>query len=260
MRDGSFVHNFNPLHHPIFNLNYQSKRLYEGSFGFGWCAEFEKTISISQGIKKVCNQTYRAQFKEKSNQLISLNPDGSKEIYNHRGQLISYIKPGSPRADLFYHQDRLTEIRIQKQSYQMSYQLTERKIKSINHLNGTVHFEYSSQNLVSAQKSKTKFLRFRYDQVHNLIQITNSSGRELFISYRSHLDEVDSVRSSHGCTENYQFQKVSNLELKSSLVQSCPSRRPVKKVYSFLARKTQKGLILSQIKTAGDLNDNSVLP
>lgn len=260
MRDASFTHSVNEFTHPIFSKTYNSRSLYQGTFGFGWCAEFEKTLSPKDGTRYHCGRMTKVQIQSMMGDWVATLPGGAVEIYDSNGLLKGYKKVALPLARIRYNSKKKIEsISIAKEKFDFHYEPRGGRLREIN---GRLKskYVYKDQNLAEIQNSKSTFL-YTYDSFHNLVQILYPQKKAEKITYDIPTDEVQTVSTSNGCFEIYRFQKISQIELKSSFERNCPSALPQKKTISFIAKRTPQGsLVIEKIKVAGGKNGNATLP
>lgn len=262
MKDASYIHSASEIGPPIFRKTYNSRSLFIGTFGFGWCAEFERTLSPIDGVRRHCGQTSRPVARKKSDSWDLILSDGSLEIYDFQGRLKALKSPGSPPAILSYRNDsKLESISVRGEKFIFTYDSKTGAIQSINSSRKSVAYAFSGRDLAGFKASGKEAVSFRYDGFHNLVEARTASGKFEKIKYADRTDEIKSIQASNGCSEEFKFEKRSDTELRASAQRTCPFAVPQIKYFLFIARKAPQGsLALKQVKLAGGQNETSALP
>jgi YD repeat-containing protein len=260
MRDASFLKTLNEFSHPLLERTYGSRSLWRGAMGFGWCSGFEKRIELLKPSKArliQCESESEIPVQKQGAGWVYQGKNGA-ETFDAGGRL---IRLENPKATLTYsHNGLLESIHTSKEVLTFLYN-PERQIREISSSKGqAVRYQYQNDDLVAIRAPRKK-MTFQYDAFHNLIGVSSPQGSEM-ISYRLETDEILSYRNlKNACTVNFQFQKVSGLELRSILARSCPGMKKQSQTFNFLFRKTKTGkLQISQMKISGDLHDKTNLP
>lgn len=258
MRDAAFVKNVQDLPHPLLQKNYNSRSLWHGAFGFGWCSRLEsklETPTAGPMILKNCDWQTRVLLQKKKTYWVHHTSQGD-EIYNHQGQLIEWSRP---RTQISYDpQGRVLQLITAREKWSFEYQGNSPQIVAIRSSQGTrAQYRYDKEDLVEIATNTRLQMQMRYDSLHNLVNIRSPWETEK-ITYQTDKDEVASYQSSRSiCEQIFDFQKISDTQLRSSVDRRCASARQRLRTWDFRARRDSQGkLILSEVSTTagGDVH------
>jgi len=262
LQDASFIHHQNDFKTPLLERTYNSRSLWQGIFGFGWCTEFEKSLDPITHSVRHCDQetSEKAQAQAHAQGATWVVKDQKNfEVYNFRGQLMQIKDSRGSLWDLSYdRQGRLSRIhgsRMQFDFHYLGFRLNE--ISSSRGL--AVQFKFS-QVLLIESRSPRHFSKYTYDEFQNLTSIEDSNKKTIRITYDSRLDQVRKVTIGN-CTQEFQFKKISEHKFASRATTRCPSARSRAITYLFTAHPTSAG----QWKLRGaqineETNDQILLP
>lgn len=236
-KDASFNKSFIDL--GILERSYNSRSLYNGIFGFGWCSEFEKKLDLSvegQVTFKDCSLPQDVIYKDNissSGELLRstknhyfINDRDHKMVFNKKGELTD-LKKKSLRYELTYDESGfLRKITInKKQILRLNYDYSLRKVREIlGSQEQALRYVYTEQDLLQVIGRPQESYKYRYDKLHNLKEITHPDKKMEFIRYNESEDRVVSHQDGSGCVENYQYQEKYR-SLLTILEKSCP-RQP----------------------------------
>lgn len=257
LRDASFIRTETDFEKPSVRRTYHSRSLWRGLFGFGWCAEFEKSlefISDREANLSSCDQQKKVKFKKIKN---LFQVEYTQLFFNSDGVL---VRSGEDR----YHNDlqgRPIRIESHRRLLFIDYDLETGFITRIkSNKNEFLEYRFASDNLISVKKLSSREINYKYDDVHNLIEIQDGEIRSKIL-YQKNKDEVKSQTYSNGCFEHYQYEKLSELQLQSTISWGCQKSKVKKKTFLFTSRRSpQGGLFLWEVKTSGADNDTKYLP
>lgn len=214
-----------------FNLKvertYNSRTLFNGMFGFGWCSNFETSLTIlpEKRIKRSeCGAGQEVIYTTKSynvtdvdeavNKIIAAVKKGSKnsedEIHKLREELrnnvdrreaeakIYGIKTEIKSGAVFYAEEESTDkIVLRKNFYERT--LSDGTIQKFN-LQG---------RLISLADQNDNYVNFEYKN-DRVSTISTNTGSKLSFSYNAH-NKVESIKGPKGFDVSYQYEKVNDL-------------------------------------------------
>ena len=330
VRTGSFSDIWTDLIIPGSGYNLQIKRAYnsrsvfKGMFGFGWCSELESKLTITamgdlaltecgSGLKlifrsknsghknaenliaKIINkkkkthnlrESYykklRAQLKYDSdfmesmarqsriegqldshkvfyadgrkNESIKIEgkfyirqlPDGRYEKYNQKGLLKSiYDKNGNYIS--IHHKKKKINFLTDNRGNQLKfhYSQEEKRVISITGRKGLkVTYKYKGKNLIGVQNSWKNVYRYKYDRLHNLVQIAFSDKTKKSIKYDKDTGRVLNFTDRRGCREFYTYKESKKNSLSNYTVdvkKKCRNKVTSKAFYSFFYKLNKSG-------------------
>jgi YD repeat-containing protein len=261
MKDAAYLKTMNEFKTDWLERTYSSRSLWKGTFGFGWCARFEKKLKVlnsEKGLLQSCDRETLVPLKIKNGLWIYETPQ-NRETYDQQGRLVASSKS---KARFSYNsQGLLSEINVPSEKWLLFYQDKTGTVQDIrSSKNFKVSYEQSHGDL-SLVKAGSQKIHLKYDSVHNLIEVQSPREKES-ITYQEDRDEVASFKSSRQiCHQTFQFEKISSMQLKSTVFNICPSAPVSKKIYTFTARRDPQGrTILSNLRISGDENDKTFLP
>jgi len=265
MRDASFLKTEHDFKNPLLARTYNSRSLWQGTFGFGWCAPFEKSLEItssSEGILKFCDKYKKVKIQSFPGEKHVLDEKRNRSIFDSSGKLIRIENRTRKATRLTYNTaGKLIWLQAGKETYQLSYDEKTGFLSEILESNKKeTQYLIENQELKLVRNSRQAKTEYLYDSFHNLTEI-HFSGKIEKIVYQTELDEIRAHFQSNGCYDLFQFKKINELEFKSLIHKRCPSSPPLTKLFSFTSKRTpQGGLVLNEVKTAGGKDDSSVLP
>jgi YD repeat-containing protein len=287
MQDASFLHRQNDFSPKLLARTYNSRSLWSGVFGFGWCADFEKRVDLKTGKVWHCDRETASQARTKGKEWIEIHEKQNQEIYNFRGQLMQ-IKDGKGLWwDLSYdRQGRLSRIHSRKEDYSFVYEKFH--LARIENRRGAdsqpiriVPYQWR-ENMLVQSGNEGAVSKYWYDELQNLtlietwgsalrspsaadseetVAVKPSTGKQpapklkIQIEYQSELDQVRSVRIGN-CQQDFSFQKISNQKFQSVATIRCPSHVPRQQIFTFTARPLKTG----KWKISGENHEPILLP
>jgi YD repeat-containing protein len=261
LQDASFILHQNDFQTPLLARTYNSRSLWQGVFGFGWCAEFEKSLNPNTGIVRHCDQEETGKAKAQGTNWV-VKQAHRIEVYNFRGQLMQIKDSRGSFWDLSYdRQGRLSRIQGSRARFDFHYlDFHLSKIESFpNRREPSVQFRFL-QNLMIESRSSRHFSKYTYDELQNLTLIEESKKKSIRVSYDSRLDQVRQVTIGN-CSQDFQFKKISDRKFASRATTHCSFSRSRAITYLFTAHPTPSGLWkLRGAQITEDTNDPLSLP
>ncbi len=277
MQDASFLHRQNDFSPAFLSRTYNSRSLWNGIFGFGWCADFEKRLDVKSGKIWHCDRETTATTGSKGDSRVFVSKRKREEIYNFRGQLMQIKDSKGLRWDLSYdRQGRLSRIHSAKENYVFVFDhfrlaRIDRGKGLASMPNQTVQYRWSGNLLIQTDQNRSGKIssKYRYDDLQNLISIESSASplripsnaglggkiQKIEITYFNELDQVRTVRIGE-CQQDFSFQKISPRKFQSVVSTRCPSQIARHQIFTFTARPLKSG----RWKISGDNHEPSLLP
>lgn len=247
MKDASFRHTLSDLQTPLFHRSYNSRSLYNGYFGFGWCSTFEKSLKINNTelVLKDCKYDTEILFKLYSKNIFRsvLNKKDTIEfkngvytrqydVYDKWGRYV--VSSGSGTSvRLFYEESGRLDRGVLPDGRILQFFWDLDKIKQVKLGSEVINYTFEASNLISVTKNTSTY-KYTYDQLNNLISITFPNRKQQFISYDSKYDWVTRIQNE--CVENYSYFTRTEKEFQhqtATVTKSCPQRGPMRTQYEY---------------------------
>lgn len=217
MLNGSYAYK---IQTSIFELQYNSRSLFYGNFGFGWCSMLDVELELDANtiIYKECDNI--VEFKKNKNNLF-LSSQGTQMKF-HKNQ---YFFKSRDKELIFSNTGKILEIKTTKNKYLFKYHL-DRTLHEISTNDGLIrvewdekwisglysyksiqNFNYDNGNLISWYKDTVKQESFSYDELNNLNQIVNNNVVES-LKYDLNKDLVTEYKNKEGCIEKYDYKNL----------------------------------------------------
>lgn len=206
---------------------YNSRTLFVGLFGFGWCSEFETKLIISpDNTLKIfeCGAGLEITFTTKDY--------GSKEIDKLIQEIIQKVKAEGKRSDDYIanlRKNLLQDSRLRIQmalSYDLSAKAREGAIyyangKEVDNITLTKEYYLRQLNdgtyqrfdfkgrLIAMYDRNSNYLKLNYEG-NQLKDVIDNNGRRLKFKY-NHNKRLASITGPSGTSVEYKFEKLDNL-------------------------------------------------
>ncbi|NQZ02703.1 MAG: hypothetical protein HRT45_18730 [Bdellovibrionales bacterium] len=209
---------------------YQSRSLFNGLFGQGWCSDLDRELKIrhfgaihfydcrwDQPLKfKLRHQTEKETVYESLNDPnLSLTKD--KSIYRLHDQRRSTIYSFNSNGKLesfsnnfgtlvFSRNSKNQIIRIKWQNLEIEV-ATDRlgRIRNLRNQHVDVRYVYHEGSLKAVKSNGKATFVYQYDQYQNLTRI-QTSNRSRRIHYNSELDAITRIDDQDGCWQTRKFE------------------------------------------------------
>ncbi len=229
MQDGSFIQDA-----PIFDnttITYNSRSIYNGIFGFGWCSPFEAHIEKQDKLYllKVCDQEQHLKANQKENLTIMQTKEKTWS-FDKNNKLTEY-RENKKIYKIEYKQGQISKIKFKNQSYTFEYNLNN-FVSQISSSNHTSTFYYTLGTLKYIINKDFK-LEFKYNKLRNLHQIKNNENLISEIYYNDEQDTVGFIINSNKCFEKYQFKTATTNQLSSEVKSYCNKKLINHKKFTF---------------------------
>lgn len=239
MKDASFSKTW--IDAEVLHRTYTSRSLYKGYFGYGWCSNLESRIKSQTGkeiVMEDCGQTYRFIQKDKKDYqditgeknyikrqdryLYFQNASGEFRKYDPSGKLLEFYNAQGAALILTYNdQGKLKTLKAltsQARSdswsaeappeWQVIWNSDFTRIEKIEMKSGqTFDYIYNKEDLTEVKENKTT-TRYRYDELHNMVELVQPDGKKERIMYDSTKDQVMEYSREDGCEEKFQYYNV----------------------------------------------------
>jgi YD repeat-containing protein len=219
---------------------YNSRSLFSGMFGFGWCSEFETSIDISaEGVIKLteCGAgqevTFRSkesiknlsQIKDGTTFLISGQgvenivfnkgaynrnlPDGSSQRFNLKGRLTHLYDKNGNFLKFELDQDGTIREIVDNNGRKLNFKYyPSKKVRQIIGPSGTnAEYKFSNQDdLAWVKNAWTNIYTYEYDDLHNLTKVIWPDKTFISLKYDTKKDWVVSFQDRDQCVEVYKYE------------------------------------------------------
>lgn len=245
------------------NRTYRSRSLYKGFFGFGWCSDFEKSLTKNNSTELSLNDCYLNQprhyvqniktqkyFSTNKKDYIELKNDNYlhiqngriTQIFNLNGQLIQLLNNSlNTRIELKYtDKGALTTIESSKKNAVLANNpltVTFDNFGHIKTIGENLKYKYKNDDLINVEHHENEFsYSYHYDGLHNLVKVENNNQVIEKIRYNAALDQVTSITSNNNCESNFKYFKPQNdFNQQISIAQTKCRNQPIRsKVFEFL--------------------------
>ena len=267
MKDASYRYSFSDIQG--LRRTYNSRSLYTGYFGFGWCSNFEKSLEINNNKEitvKDCDTDFHFVLTDENNSLKTRtfqNPytkekilfksgtyshylqNGEIRMFNRLGQLTNIISSNGTNIAFNYSGKNISSLRTET-NYELTFHLNDTnqitKIESSN--NESTLYLYEKENLIQSVNSKKQSHLYDYDDMNNMIRLTYPDKTEETIAYNNDQDRVLKINLKNNCTEYYDFYSKDRDQLRqvSTLTRKCDNKTINQYIYEFWYKERSDGL------------------
>lgn len=266
MKDASYKNSFIDIKE--VRRTYNSRSLYTGIFGFGWCSNFEKSLNIistKEITLKNCDQESPFVLTDESNLLrtrMYQDPitkekilfkngtyteylrTGEIRVFGRTGQMISVISPDGKRTGLTYSRAGLSKVKSDSGVLQF-YMNDTGQVTKIESSNGLIAlYLFDKENLIQTINTEKKSHLYEYDSLNNIIKVTYPDKTEENIVYNNDYDRVIKIQLRNNCVEYYDFYNKNNdpLYQVSTLTRRCNNKTIHQYIYEFWYKYRSDGL------------------
>ncbi len=267
MKDASYRQSFFDIQE--VRRTYNSRSLYTGFFGFGWCSNLEKSLDIKSPKEisfKECDQEFPFVLTDENNLLKTRTYEntitkeklifksgsytqylntGEIRVFNRLGQMISAIQPHGQRIGYLYNHQNLISLKTNSNllltfSFNDTRQIT--RIQSNSGLSSL--YLYEKQNLVQTVNSTKQSHLYDYDDLNNMVRLTFPDKTEENIVYNKDHDRAVKIQLRNECIEYYDYYQKNNDPLYqiSTLTRKCDNKTIHTFIYEFWYKVRPDGL------------------
>jgi hypothetical protein len=229
--------------------SYQSRSLYNGIFGFGWCSEFEKSLKFNgdseielsdcqSSESLIFTRTAKNLFiagHSKSDQIVAKDQTFERylegqlvQVFDQRGRLLQLVSL-ERNCYIYYGKfHRISKVTIEN-GETIHWKWDQGKVISLSTASATlVQFHYKNQNLIEVNQShKNTTEKYEYSSTHNLVQ-----DGKLRITYNEESDIVTSIKDKN-CLENFRYTLMSPSIQSTFRKRTCKSIGPKTEQFRF---------------------------
>jgi YD repeat-containing protein len=239
MKDASFSKTW--IDAEVLQRSYSSRSLYKGYFGYGWCSNLESRITLQtekEIVLEDCGLTSRFALKKnrdyhdvsgakryikrQDKYLYFQNDLGEFKKYDLSGRLLeSFNAQGSALILTYDDKGRLKSLKaLASQARTDSWPIDpppewmihwnedHTRIEKIQMSpRKQIDYIYKLDDLTKVTEDQAS-TKFKYDNLHNMLEFESSSGEKEKLSYEPISDKVIKHSRSDGCTEEFQYYNV----------------------------------------------------
>jgi hypothetical protein len=224
--------------------HYDSRSLYNGLFGFGWCSNLESTLK--RGLSGEWRLSHCDHHSHPTQALRSKDGWATKEgetrmTFDPSGRLLSLTRDKGETLALIYGPTGLLRGAATGRGKEMRLELddTNRKVTAVKFAGKSAAYKYQNQDLISVTNSWANEFTFHYDSLHNLISTNYPDDTKETMTYDADLDRLLSYRERNGCKEVYDYRGSTHLTATS--VKYCVGKPQVKSTFEFWHHKQANG-------------------
>ena len=254
---------------------YNSRSLFNGMFGFGWCSDFETNIKVNkdnhieltecgggleitfkpkgggkgnlkEGAQLFANGTEVENFKVDKGFYTRNLTDGTSQRFDLKGRLTHMYDKNGNFLKLDYDNTNLkTVVDNNGRRLEFKYGANKRLAKIIGP--NSLAADYTFENLDDLKLVKNSWgntYKYEYDDLHNLTKATYPDNTFLALAYDKKRDWVTSFTDRQGCIESYSYEE-SKTDARnhywSNVKKTCGKEIVTESKYEFWHKKTSKG-------------------
>ncbi len=258
---------------------YNSRSLFNGMFGFGWCSDFETSIAITDngdlkltecgGGLEILYMPRKALEKE-NRKLALIKPgtvfyangkgvegieykgdfylrklvDGSSQKFDKEGRLTQLADKNGNFLKLAYGSKGVMEVTDSSgRKLSLTYYDSGKVKKIVGPNSLSSEYKFKGDDLVEVKNGWNNIYTYQYDDLHNLTQINFPDKTAKKISYNKDKDWVTGFTNRKGCVEKYDYQIFGQEKdhYRSEVVKTCKSEVTNKSFYEFWYKSKADG-------------------
>lgn len=266
MKDASYQVTFQDF--PEIQRSYNSRSIYTGYFGFGWCSNLEKSLNMPspKDIRLIeCGVESPFVLMDENNSLktrIFENPltserllfrsgkyylsfsNGEIRIFNRKGQNTEIRLPTGHFLALEYKGDKLSKIKnTQGRVFNIFINDSDQIYRIADSSKNESIYLYEKTNLIQSLNSNKESHLYDYDHLNNLVKLTYPDKTEEVIVYNNENDRVVKVELRNKCLEYYDFYTANKdpLHQVSTLTRKCGNKTIHQYIYEFWYKTRDDG-------------------
>jgi hypothetical protein len=185
---------------------YNSRSLYRGVFGFGWCSDMEARVLREGNRVKLVLCDREIPVRVVDNQRLQ-TADGRTFVFLKDGSLGGF---GTTREDFRIERDTrgrpMSLIAMGGYRFDIAWSAEGDRIVSLTPKDGkTLRFNYAGPNLVSVTWGSRRLFAYDYDQLNNLTAIEYIDGARDQVDYDPERDWVVRIRHRDTCVDDFEY-------------------------------------------------------
>lgn len=225
--------------------------------------EFARRIGIKGSVNK--DTVYYANGRQNENIVRTVEGykrnigDGTYQLFDDSGKLTAFYDKNGNSLKMVYDKARLTGIVDNNgRRLTITYDNNTKKIKKIAGPNNLVaEYVTKGEDLLEVTDADKKKHKYKYDDLHNLTQITMPNGKKKLLAYNADKDWVTSFTHEDGCLENYEY-KVNAEDPRnhfwSNVTKTCGKEITNRSSYEFFLRARNDGSGTYLYRAKSDIN------
>lgn len=242
---------------------YNSRSLFDGMFGFGWCSDFETSVSLNdRGAYELsfCGDGLRLEFApqqlgegpgrvqatkdgdtlEISDQSFLYRRNDGKETlhFDRMGKLSAIETSGFGTVRIMRQYGRITAIADwEGRLYRFSTSSTGKVFHILTPDDLLIEYQYNQNgDLVAVKNAWKNVYTFSYDDLHNLVRATWPDRTFIEIEYNRENDWVASFVDRDRCKEAYKYDlsKRKDEVYWASMTKRCNEKLITEGLYEFV--------------------------
>lgn len=213
-------------------------------------------VPVKVGTKFYANGREIEHIHLSKNEYIRYLSDNTIQKFNVKGQLTYVSDKNNNHLKLKYNKSGLLKTVRDNNGRQLtfSYYPSINKVKSISGPDGLVStYKYKGDDVAEVTNAWKHHYQFKYDDLHNLTQISFPDKTTKLISYNQDKDWVTSYTDRDLCVETYDYKSKTDdpkNHYVSSVKKKCGKETVVTASYEFWHKVRKDGLkYLSRVKT-----------
>jgi YD repeat-containing protein len=184
---------------PGVQRTYNSRSLYRGVFGFGWCSNLDIKLIIRDGQPMLdeCGVQTPA-------------PEEAKRLFDRAGRPLMVNAMGGRLKLTYSPNGNLSSLRDTRgKIWQVSHSSDGSFIQQFLTSHGReVSFSYQGPDLIQVRDSSRTTFAYKYDDLHNLTAVTTNEDRSEQIRYEPDRDLVLEYVRVDGCQESFTYSNL----------------------------------------------------
>lgn len=212
---------------------YNSRVLFNGIFGFGWCSDFETNIDVKPDAVRLteCGGGQEVLYKLKSkngkkatyeangkstdiltaDNGVYTRPllDGTSQRFDAQGNLTHLYNKNGNYLKLSYSNKKLIEI-IDDGGRRLIFKYGKNnrleKINGPNSIEVEYAFHANNDDLKRVKNSWKNVYTYEYDDLHNLTKAGYPDDTSIVLTYDKQKDWTTSFKNREGCLETYTYE------------------------------------------------------
>jgi YD repeat-containing protein len=248
---------------------YNSRSIYAGIYGFGWCSNLEKSLNIlstQEIIFKDCDLESPFVLTDENNLLKtrlyqnSINKEkiffkngtythylnnGEIRIFNRTGQILSLVTTDGKRTQFIYSRNTLSLVKSDWGDLRFYMNHTGQVTKIESSSGGvSAFYTYEKEKLIQSTDTDKNTTSYEYDSLNNIIKVIYPDKTEENIVYNNDYDRVLKIELRNHCLEYYDFYSKNKdpLYQVSTLTRKCDNKTIHQYIYEFWYKYRSDGL------------------
>lgn len=212
--------------------------------------EFAKNLNIKGNVlassKYIIDGRKNEYLIKKNNTFTRYLKNGSKQIFNLKGQLIYIANKELHQLNIKRKNNLISEVSDNLgRKLIFFYDTNIKKVIKLKGSNGTTAtYTYKGNDLTSSVDQNAAKLFYQYDKQHNLTKITYPDKKSISIAYNLAKDWVTQFTNKKKCTETYKYGEDKKNSLNhywSQVIKRCKKKITHQARYEFFHKTRKNG-------------------